>query len=386
MFRKILSITAIVMLLFSTAPAVNQTYAAGGITLFTPYTGLSVTPGETVSYQVDVMNSGSNIQNLTFSLEGLPEGWSNTITANGRDIQQLSVQPGGEQQITLEVTVPLEVEKADYNFTLVADGDGEGYAELPFTTTVSEQGTFETELTTEQQNMEGHADSTFTYNVSLKNRTAEEQNYALSSGASEGWGITFKSGGDSITSATVEPNGSKDITVEVTPPKNVKADTYEIPIKAATSSTSGELTLEAVITGSYSVEITTPSGNLSTDLNAGSDKVIDLVVKNNGTADLTDVSLSASTPPDWEVEFDESTISTIKAGEQASVQATMTAPDEAIAGDYVTTFTAETDQVSSDADFRVSVETSTLWGIIGVLIILGVIGGLYYIFKKYGRR
>ncbi|HLS10484.1 NEW3 domain-containing protein, partial [Lentibacillus sp.] len=173
MFRKILSITAIVMLLFSTAPAVNQTYAAGGITLFTPYTGLSVTPGETVSYQVDVMNSGSNIQNLTFSLEGLPEGWSNTITANGRDIQQLSVQPGGEQQITLEVTVPLEVEKADYNFTLVADGDGEGYAELPFTTTVSEQGTFETELTTEQQNMEGHADSTFTYNVSLKNRTAE---------------------------------------------------------------------------------------------------------------------------------------------------------------------------------------------------------------------
>lgn len=386
MFRKILSIITVVMLLLSTAPAVNQTYAAGGLTLFTPYTGLSVTPGETVSYQVDVKNSASTIQNLTFSLEGLPDGWNSTITANGRDIQQLSVQPGGKQQITLEVTVPLEVEKADYNFTLAADGNGDGYAELPFKTTVSEQGTFETELTTEQQNMEGHADSTFTYNVSLKNRTAEEQNYALSSGASEGWGVTFKSGGKSITSAAVKPNGSKDITVEVKPPKNVKAQNYKIPIKAATSSTSAKLKLEAVITGSYSLKLTTPKGNLSTEITAGGDKTVDLVVKNNGTADLTDVSLSASPPPDWDVEFDKKSISAIKAGEQAKVQATMTAPDESIAGDYVTTFTAETAQASSDAKFRVSVETSTLWGVIGVLIILGVIGGLYYIFRKYGRR
>ncbi|MFD2761721.1 COG1470 family protein [Lentibacillus juripiscarius] len=386
MGRKLLSTITLVMLLIGTMPGLNRVQAAGGVTLFTPYTGLSVTPGETIDYQVDVKNSSSSIRNLTFSVEGLPDGWSKTITADGRDIQQLSVQPDGKQQISLEITVPLEIEKADYAFTLVADGEGSGHAELPFVTTVSEQGTFETELTTEQPNMEGHADSTFSYSATVKNRTAEKQNYALSSGAPEGWGVTFKSGGDSITSVSLEPNGSKDITVDVTPPKNVKADTFQIPIKAATSNTSAELKLEAVITGSYSMKLTTPSGKVSTDLSAGGDKVVDLVVKNNGTADLTDVSIKASTPPDWEAEFDKSTISTIKAGEKATVKATLTAPDDAIAGDYVTTFTAETAQVSSKSDFRVSVETSTLWGFAGVLIILAVIGGLYYIFRTYGRR
>ncbi|WP_164669286.1 NEW3 domain-containing protein [Virgibacillus doumboii] len=386
MFRKILSILSLIVLLFSTIPLGNQSHAAGGVTLFTPYTGLSVTPGETITYQVDVMNSGSSIQNLTFSVEGLPKGWSKTITANGQDIQQLSVKPNGQQQITLEVTVPLEVKKDDYNFTLIADGDGDGYAELPFLTTVSEKGTFKTELTTEQPNMEGHADSTFTYTATINNRTAEKQNYALSSGAPKGWGVTFKADSKSVTSVSLEPNASKDITVEVTPPKNVKAETYQIPIAASAGDTSSKLNLEAVITGSYSIKLTTPSGKLSTDVSAGGEKVVDLVVKNNGTADLTDVSLSSSTPPDWDVKFDKSSIATIKAGDQAKVKATVTAPDDSIAGDYVTTFTAETAQVSSDANFRVSVETSTLWGFIGVLIILAVIGGLYYIFRKYGRR
>jgi len=36
--------------------------------------------------------------------------------------------------------------------------------------------------------------------------------------------------------------------------------------------------------------------------------------------------------------------------------------------------------------FRITVETSMLWGLIGVLIILVVIGGIYYLIRKYGRR
>lgn len=381
MFKKFLLIFSLAVI-----STFSSVHAAGGLTLFTPHTGLSVTPGETIDYQVNVINSGSSIQNMKFSVEGLPDGWSYTITSGGQDIKQLSVRPDSEQQLTLEVSVPLEVKKADYNYSLVANGDGNANSELPFLTTVSEQGTFETELSSEQPNMEGHADSTFSYNVTVDNSTAEKQNYALSSGAAKGWGVTFKSGGKTITSVSLKPNGSKDVTVEVTPPKNVKADTYQIPIKAATSSTSAKIRLEAVITGSYSIKLTTPSGKLSKEVTAGEDKVIDLVVKNTGTADLTDVNLKASTPPNWEAEFKQSTISTIKAGKEKTVQATLTAPDESIAGDYVTTLTAETAQASSKADFRISVETSTIWGFVGVLIILGVLGGLYYIFRRYGRR
>ncbi|MFD2656429.1 NEW3 domain-containing protein [Gracilibacillus thailandensis] len=386
MLRKKLAISLTILLGLSLFAPLSSVFAAGGLTLYTPYTGLSVTPGETLTYDVTVINDNSSIQNVSFDVNGLPEGWDSAITAGGNDISQLSIRGNNEQEISLEVTVPLEVEKDDYSFELVADGEGDAYAELPFVTKVTEEGTFNSEFSSDQPNMEGHADATFSYSATLRNRTADEQTYALSAGVGEGWGVQFQADGNNVTSVTLEPNGSKDITVEVTPPTDVKADTYEIPISAANSSTSSELTLEAVITGSYEIAVSTPDGNLSADVTAGNDRTIDLVVENTGTAALNDISISASTPPNWESEFDESSIATLEAGESKTVKATFTAPDDAIAGDYVTTFTAETSEASSDADFRVSVETSTLWGIISVLIILAVVGGLYFIIRKYGRR
>ncbi|WP_085991213.1 NEW3 domain-containing protein [Oceanobacillus senegalensis] len=383
MLKRLLSVLTIVLTMTSflgVAPVFAQA------TLYTPYTGLSATPGETIDYTIDVINNESTIQNVTFDLEGLPEGWKHTITANGNAIEQLSVRGNSEEQITLEVTVPLEIEQADYEFNLVATDQNGRSTELPFLVKLAEEGTFETELNVDQPNLQGQTDSSFSYSATLKNRTAEEQNYALTANAPEGWGVQFKNGSDNVTSVTVEPNSEKDITIDVTPPENASADTYEIGISAAGSGTSVETTLEAVITGSYDLKLTTPKGILSADITSGGDRVIDLVVENTGTAPLTNVELSASTPPNWESEFDTSTIPEIAPGESATVKATLTASDEAIAGDYVTTFKASAAETSAEADFRVSVHTSTLWGIIGVLIILGVVAGLYYMIKKYGRR
>lgn len=363
----------------------KQVEAVEGVSLFTPYTGLTATPGETINYTVDVINSSATIKNMSFSIEGLPEGWDYKITAGGREIKELSVRGEDEESISLDIITPLQVKKADYRFSLVAT-DGRSQSRLPFLVTISEQGTLATELTSDKNNLQGHADSTFSYKVTIRNRTAENQNYALSSETGEGWGVTFKSGSDSITSIQVEPNETEDITVDVTPPENIEAGTYTIPIRADSGNTSAELELEAVISGSYDIELTTPTGNLSTDITAGKKRTIDLVINNTGTAPLTNIELSAETPPNWEVEFDQNTIAQIEPGESATVKATIQAADEAIAGDYVATFTASAPEKSAEATFRISVKTSTLWGIVGILIIIGVVSGLYYIVRKYGRR
>jgi uncharacterized membrane protein len=68
------------------------------------------------------------------------------------------------------------------------------------------------------------------------------------------------------------------------------------------------------------------------------------------------------------------------------VTATIKADKNAIAGDYVVSMTAKTAEKSSDATLRMTVKTSVLWGWIGILIIIAVIGGVYYLFRKYGRR
>ena len=362
-------------------PATTQ-----AVTLFTPYTGISVAPGETIDYTVELINDGSSVQTATFEMNNLPKGWTYSITSGARGVEQLSVKPGEPQEITLEITVPLEVEKGEYRFQLVANGINGGDSLLPLLVNVTEHGTSATELEVEQPNVEGHADSTFSYSVTLRNRTAEEQHYALSSEAPRGWDVQFKADGNTITSTTVEPNSTKDIDIDITPPENVKADTYKIPIKAATNSTSATAELEAVVTGKYEIELTTPSGRLNTDITAGREKTVDLQVTNNGTAAIRDVKLSGEMPPNWEITFEQETIQKIEPGESAVVQATIKASDDAIAGDYVANLKAEAPEASSEATYRISVETPVVWGFVGVLIILAVIAGLYYLFRKYGRR
>ncbi len=76
----------------------------------------------------------------------------------------------------------------------------------------------------------------------------------------------------------------------------------------------------------------------------------------------------------------------LEPGNNAQVFATIKADKKAIAGDYVTNIEAKTPEASSKAAFRISVKTPMLLGWIGILIILGALGSVYYLFQKYGRR
>ncbi|MDQ0233448.1 COG1470 family protein [Metabacillus malikii] len=382
--RNVIAIFTIAILVCSLLH-VNRTYAIEGVSLFTSYTGISATPGETINYQVDVINSSSSIKSMTFELEDLPKDWTYKISSNEMDIKELSVKGNSETPISVDITVPQNAKMGDNNIKLVAT-DGSSKSTLNLAVAVTEQGSYKTELTTEQANLEGHSESTFSYTVTLNNKTAKKQNYSLSTSADDGWVVRFLSDSNSVTSLSLEPNTSKDLTVEVTPPKTIEKGTYEIPIKASTADSKSELKLEAVVTGTFGLEISTPSGVLSDDMTAGSEKSVELVVKNTGTTSLNDVSVSANAPTNWEVKFDEEKISELKPGKTKKVKAKISAPDDAIAGDYVTTFTASADEATSEATFRISVETSTLWGIVAVLIIIAVIAGLFFITRKYGRR
>ncbi|MBU9722940.1 MULTISPECIES: NEW3 domain-containing protein [Bacillaceae] len=364
----------------------SSALAQTGLTLYTPYTGISVTPGENVNYSFDITNHTDEIQLVSFEVNGLPGDWDYDITASGNELHQLAIRPNEEQSISVDVNVPLEVEEGDYRFTVAASSESGVSENLPITLTISERGTFETELTTEQANMEGDADASFSYSLSLRNRTAEEQNYSLRAQAGPGWNVTFQVGGNNVTSVSVDSNETENINVVVFPPPSVEAGEYIIPVSASTNATSADLELEAVITGKYDIDFSTPSGLLSGNITAGRDKTFEMEVTNTGTRDLTDISFSSNTPMDWDVEFSPGTISTLEPGESQTVRATISASKNAIAGDYVVEMTASTDEAESKKEFRIQVETSMLWGWISILIILGVITGIFFLIRKYGRR
>lgn len=355
--------------------------AAAAVELYTPYLQLSAPPGDSISYSIDVVNHSSSTQTVDLGFDAKGNKWDYELTAGGRTVSKLAVKAGESQTVNLQLDVPLEINKGVYQFQMNAGG-----SILPLAIQVSEQGTFRTELATDQPNMQGHSDSTFTFSATLRNRTAEQQTYALAAQADTGWDVTFTDGGTSVTSVEVEANGEKTISISAKPPETVQAGTYDIPITASNNSTKGSTTVQAVVTGTYDLELSTPNELLSTDVTAGADRKLDLVVANKGSAELKQVAMSADSPTDWEVTFEPSTIESIKPGATARVQATIKADKKALAGDYVVNINAAAPEKSANAQFRVAVKSSVLWGWVGIVIILAVIGGIYGLFRKFGRR
>lgn len=354
---------------------------SNSVVLYTPYTKISVSPGASVDYSIDLINNTDELTNANLSVSGLSSSWKYELKSGGWTLSELSVLPKEKKSFNLKVTVPLKVNKGSYHFVVSA-----GEVRLPLNIVVAQQGTYQTEFTTEQPNMQGNFKSTFTFNTTLKNQTADQQLYALMSNAPRGWNVVFKPNYKQATSAQVEANGSQNVTIDINPPANVEAGTYKIPVKAVAGTTSAELELEVVVTGSYQMKLTTPRGLLSANVTAGDVKCIELEVKNTGSSLLKDIQLSANKPLNWEVTFEPSKIEMLKAGENATVTATLKASKKALPGDYVTTMMAKTPEVNADAQFRIAVKTPMVWGWVGVFIILVAVGAVYYLFRKYGRR
>lgn len=356
--------------------------AAESVTLYTTYTRISVPPGESIDYPIDVINNSKELQNADISVVGMPNGWNYSIKAGGWTVSQLSILPGDRKSFNLKVEIPMKVNKGNYHFKVLAGA----LSALPLVVNISEQGTFKTEFTTQQSNMQGNATTPFNFNANLKNRTADKQQYAFMANAPRGWTVTFKSNGQPVTSVTTEPNSTQNITIEIKAPERIEAGKYKIPVRAATSASSADLELEAVITGSYGMEMTTPTGLVSADLTAGEEKQIELKITNTGSSELSDIKPESAAPANWSVTFDPKKVDKLQPGQSTPVYAKIKADKKAIPGDYVTNIEAKTPEVSSKLSFRVSVATPMLWGWTGVLIILVALGSVYQLFRKYGRR
>jgi uncharacterized membrane protein len=96
--------------------------------------------------------------------------------------------------------------------------------------------------------------------------------------------------------------------------------------------------------------------------------------------------MSGTVPTNWKVEFNPKDIQSIAPGEKKEVQAIVTPSDKAIAGDYVASFRAGARGDSANADFRITVTTSTLWGIVAVAIIAVALLVLLGAVARFGRR
>lgn len=374
---------AVLMAVFMSGAA----FADGGLEMSTSYTGVSVKPGDTVSFSLDFDNSGSS-ENVALSAANLPDDFEGYFQGGGNTVNGVYVKNGeNDSLVTYKVTVPDNAEEGSYPVTLQASGEGNSDA-LTVTLNVTNVDLGSSKLTTDYEEQQGASGSSFTFNSTIQNNTAENQSYSLSATPPTGWTVKFAPSGQStqVSSIDVDGQGSQGLTVTVTPTDSVEAGEYEIPVSAISANETLTTTLKVTITGTYDLSVTTQSGVLSFDANANKKTAVTLNVVNNGNIALNNINLTAQAPTDWEVEFSESSIDTLEAGATKSVVAYVTPSKSAISGDYVMTINAKSTDTSDAAQFRVTVKTQSIWGVAGIVLILAILGGLYAVFKKYGRH
>ena len=175
----------------------------------------------------------------------------------------------------------------------------------------------------------------------------------------------------------------------MTAPENVPSDSYTILVTATVGGEQLQQELNVEITGSYSLSLSTDTGVLTARGPSGGVTEIKLRVTNTGTAPLTNVVIAATPPSDWQVIFDPvDPIPTIEPGQTGSVDVTarITPSGDAIAGDYSLTFRATAEEANGTAAIRFTVEASILGAIIGGALIVAAFAGLWWVFRRYGRR
>jgi len=161
---------------------------------------------------------------------------------------------------------------------------------------------------------------------------------------------------------------------------------YPITLSVTAGEVTGSIDLTAVVTSTYIMSLAPAEERYNTTATAGRDNYFTVEVQNNGSAAIDDITFSSNKPKGWTIEFSPDKIDTLAALNSQTVEVNVKPPAKTIAGDYQISLTAKGKQISDDVDIRVSVETPTIWGWVGVAIIVVVIAGLIYVFMRFSRR
>lgn len=379
--RGLLSLVFTLALLPALAPAA---LAAVPLSLTTPYPSVTVSPGTRVSFDLSVTTN--NPARVDLALSGVPSGWTATLHGGGYVVG--AAQTNG----TDPTTVRLDVEVSDTasgtsRITVTATGNGTSAA-LALDIKVEAKAGGEVTVTPDFTGLKGASGTAFKFNLTVHNGKDTDLTFNGTGTAPDGWTVdVVPTGQAQAVTATVKAGSTANLAVTVNAPDAAPANTYPIVILVTIGDQQIEQDLAVEVTGTFGLTLNTPDGLLSAHGPSGSVTDQTFVITNTGTAPLTNVALSASPPNGWKVEFDTPTIETLAAGQTINVIAHVTPSGNAIAGDYQITVRVTTKEAKTDSsDIRFTVETSIVGALLGLVLILAAIGGLWWVFRTYGRR
>ena len=372
------------------APAVKADDApkdVKGLFLMSDYPAVTLRPGETSTVSLRLQNYDMPPERLALSVSGVPEGWTATLLGGGQPVAAAMPASNSSVSLSLRLDVPKAAAMGTHTLTVAATG-GSTNLQLPIDVTLAKDLPAKLSLTPQLPQLRGTVKSSFEYQLGIKNDSGKKLTISLAAQAPQNFDAVFTEqyGSQELNAVPVDAGQTKDVKLKVTPPNSTAAGDYKVTARVSAEDASATADLGLTITGQPKLDISGREGQVSTRASAGKETSVPIVIVNTGTAPADDIQLSGSAPSGWKITFDPKSIDRIAPSDNKEVQALITPTEKAIAGDYVTTVRATARGESASSTFRVTVTTSTMWGIAGVGIIgvalLVMVGAV----ARFGRR
>lgn len=377
---------------------VSAVFAQEQAYTFQPYDGrfnTEANAGQDTFFSLMVENKGNQtINNFTFSAEA-PEGW--TVKFDPAGIAAL--EGFGKKDVDATISIPTTASSSDFFVTFKAKADGmpETKVEVRFKVNVPiiEPKLEMKPLYPSMSTIAGQAlvfDVEFLYTAAKLTDPPITMN--LSAKAPPNWEVAMTPQYEKdkkLTAMTLKPGftfGDK-IIVTVTPPfmPLPEPGDYTITLTGDSGQFKASIDLKAVITARYNLFMIPSNERYNTTARAGRENSFSLELGNLGTAAIDKINFSSTKPDGWTIEFKPEKVDSLSALDSSTIDVVIKPPAETIAGDYNVTLSASgTQATAQDFQLRVTVDTPTVWGWVGVGIIGVVVLGLIGVFMRFSRR
>ena len=359
-----------------------------GLYLLTDYPAITVRPGTTSNIPIRLQNYGLGPEEYKLSVTGVPKGWTATILGGGQPVAAAMPAPDNNVSLQWRLEVPAGSDLTAQTLTVKAVGQGSNQASLPLDVSLAKELPAKLTVSTKLPELKGSPKSNFEYTLTIKNDSGRKLTASFAADAPNNFETSFTEayGTQELSAIPIDAGQSKEIKLKVRPPSTIDAGHFPVTVKVNAEDASAKTDLALDVVGQPQLQLAGRDGLLSARAVAAKQSSIPVVVTNSGTAPADNVKLNATAPTGWKVTFQPETIERLVPGKDAEVQALITPSEKSLAGDYMVSVRANSRGESASSQFRITVATSTVWGMAGagvigvaLLLMLGAVA-------RFGRR
>lgn len=358
------------------------------IELTSTYLTVSQELGRKIYIPMSITNKGEIDE--AFDLIGIvPSGWSiSFVTDTQTAVRSLYLTAGQSEKLTLEIEPRDDADIGDYHVIVNAVSEGDVLMDSLELEVNLREATTDIRIISTFTDVTIKAGKNIDFPIAIWNKGETDALFLLTVLTyPENWETVFTSEDIEISSMLVTASESLTLQLEVTPPSAVQ--TGEYPIIVYIESDDGlvkkQIDLTVSVVGSHEMEL--ELSTLYKTLTIGDSVEFTAQVRNTGNSPVTTIYLDTVVPEDWETTTMPAQVTTLAPREYVTFTITADTPADTVAGDYLLTVQAISDQVESEeVDLRVTAKASTSWGFVGLGVAGVAVIGLIIAFTRFKRR